>query len=42
LVAIRADFMDFLGVARGCAFVPVFLTGSRPVDGFADFEAAAQ
>jgi DNA polymerase III subunit delta' len=42
LIAIRANFDDFLDMAGGFSFVPKFLTGTRPIDGFADFQSAAQ
>jgi len=42
LIAIRADFDDFLDVPRGFSLVPKFLTGPRPVNRFADFQSPAQ
>lgn len=39
LVAVGADFANFLDVSGGGAFVPDFLAGAGPVDGFAFFES---
>src|SRR5690606_27564195 len=42
LIAIGADFDDFLDVAGGFSLVPQFLTRTGVVNGLADFESEAE